>query len=104
MADRLLSVTQDAEALARLRECAERVITQLGGPQVGDDFCLPDTLYEIEARFIIEALERAQGKITRAAKLLGITHQSLSSIHKGRHRQLLEKRTPIKERPKNSLK
>jgi tetratricopeptide (TPR) repeat protein len=104
MADRLLSVTQDAEALARLRACAERVAIQLGGPQIGNNFCLPDVLYEIEAQFIVEALERAQGKITRAAKLLGISHQSLNSILKGRHRQLIEKRTPIKERPKNILK
>jgi tetratricopeptide (TPR) repeat protein len=103
LADRLLSVTQDAEALARLRECAERVAIQLGGPQVGNDFCLPDALYEIEAQFIVEALERAQGKITRAAKLLGITHQSFNSILNNRHNQLLPKRTPVKERRKSIL-
>jgi tetratricopeptide (TPR) repeat protein len=104
MADRLLSVTQDAEALARLRACAERVAIQLGGPQIGKDFCLPDAVYEIEEQFIIEALERTNGKITRAAKLLGISHQSFSSILNNRHNQLLEKRTPAKERRKNTIK
>jgi tetratricopeptide (TPR) repeat protein len=104
MADRLLSATQDTEAIERLRACAERVIIQLGGPQIGNGFCLPDALYEIEAQYIAEALERANGKITRAAKLLGISHQSFNSILKGRHKQLLEKRTPIRERPKNILK
>jgi tetratricopeptide (TPR) repeat protein len=103
LADELLSNTQDAEAIARLRECAERTIIQLGGPQVGNDFCLPDAVYEIEAQYIVEALERANGKITKAAKLLGITHQSLNNILNHRHSQLLPKRTPIKERRKSLL-
>lgn len=94
LADRLLSATQDGEALERLRACAERVIIQLGGPQIDNDFCLPDALHEMEAQLIMEALERANGKITRAARLLGITHQSLGSILNNRHRQLLPKRNP----------
>jgi tetratricopeptide (TPR) repeat protein len=104
LADRLLSKTQDDEALARLRKCAASAITQLGGPEIGSDFSLPDVVLQLEAQFIIEALERTKGKITRAAKLLGISHQSLQGILNNRHKQLLEKRTPAKERRKSKVK
>jgi tetratricopeptide (TPR) repeat protein len=104
LADRLLSDSQDAEALDRLRKCAAFAITQFGGLEIGNDFSLPDALYQLEAQFIIEALERANGKITKTAKLLGITHQSFNNILNHPHRQLLPKRTPIKERRKSILK
>jgi transcriptional regulator with GAF, ATPase, and Fis domain len=80
------------------------VIIQLGGPQIGNGFRLRDALHEIEAQYIIEALERAEGKITHAAKLLGVTHQNLQGILNNRHKQLLSKRTEIKERRKSRFK
>lgn len=104
LADTLLAKTQDTESIERLRKCAEFAISRLGGPEIGKDFSLPGAMRQLEAQFIIEALERTHGQITKAAKLLGVTHQSLNSALKGRHSQLLPKRTPIKERRKSTLK
>jgi tetratricopeptide (TPR) repeat protein len=103
LADRLLSDTQDTEALDRLRKCAAFALTQFGGPEIGSNFSLPDAIYQLEAQFIIEALERANGKITKAATLLGITHQSLQSILNHRHKKLIPKRTSVKERRKGII-
>jgi transcriptional regulator with GAF, ATPase, and Fis domain len=104
LADAFLAQTQDTEALDRLRKCAAFTMTRLSGPEIGKDFSLPDAVHQLEAQFIIEALERSQGQITKAAKLLGITPQSLNSVLKGRHNLLLPRRTPIRERRRSLLK
>lgn len=51
-----------------------------------------------EGGLIQMALKAAQGHITHAAHLLGITHQRLSSALQGRHKALLTVRTPVKRR------
>jgi tetratricopeptide (TPR) repeat protein len=94
-ADRLLAKTEDAEDLARLRACARIVMRRLFGPQVGDqNFFLHDAVKAYEGRLIEQALKEERGLVTRAAKRLGLTHQSLASILNGRHKRLLPKRTP----------
>jgi len=42
--------------------------------------------------------------VTAAARLLGITHQTLNSILHHRHKQLTGKRKPVKERLKSIIK
>src|SRR2546423_7826760 len=98
-ADELLNGTQDAEDIARLRACARIVIEKLSGVKLSDrNFYLPDVVLAYEAKFIREALEAEQGSITRAAKRLGVPHQSLINILKTRHKDLLGLRTPAKTR------
>ncbi|OLE51288.1 MAG: hypothetical protein AUG51_23995 [Acidobacteria bacterium 13_1_20CM_3_53_8] len=98
-ADKWLSDTQDAEHLARLRFCARIVTQKLFGKQFGDPlFSLQDVVAKYEARFIEEALQESKGKVTQAAKLLGITHQSLASKLRSRHKHLLKKRRPVHKR------
>jgi CheY-like chemotaxis protein len=98
-ADELLQGTQDAEDITRLRACARIVIERLSGVKLSDkDFYLPDVVRAYEAKFIREALEAEQGSVVRAAKQLGIRHQSLINILKSRHKDLLELRTPAKPR------
>jgi DNA-binding protein Fis len=98
-AHELLQDTQDAEALARLRECALIVVRRISGLTLKDrNFSLPNTLHDIEARFIEKALKEAKGSVTRAARLLGMPRQSLVNLLKNQHRQLLSKRTPAKQR------
>lgn len=95
-ADKLLKETQDAEVLARLRACAHVVIERLSGSKLSDkDFYLPDVVRAYEAKFIEQALELERGSVSRAAKRLGIKHQSLSHIISNRHKPLLKKRTPL---------
>lgn len=98
-ADELLQGTQDAEDVARLRACARTVIEKLSGVNLGDkDFHLPDVVLAYEAKFIREALEDEQGSVARAARRLGVRHQSLINIIKTRHKDLLSLRTPAKPR------
>ena len=98
-ADELLKDTQDAEDLARLRACARVMGQKLIGTRLSDaGFALPDAVLAYEERFIREALEAEQGSISRAAKRLGIRHQSLIHTLKTRHKDLLDLRTPAKAR------
>jgi tetratricopeptide (TPR) repeat protein len=53
-----------------------------------------------EGDLIREALITSKGKITRAAKLLGVTHQRLIYIVENRHKDLIPVRTPAQRRPK----
>lgn len=97
-AGRWLSVTQDAEDIARLRASARMVIRKLFGPELDAYFTLPETVLKYEARFIEQALKEERGILTRAARRLGITHQRLGAILKTRHKNLLSKRTPEMKR------
>lgn len=54
-----------------------------------------------EGELIQQALEASSGSVTRAARLLGITHQGLAFILNGRHKTLLTVRTPVRHRRKS---
>lgn len=104
-ADELLKGTQDAEDVARLRACAHAVIKRLAGMQLHDrNFTLYGAVHELEAKLIEQALEEAEGSITRAAKLLGLKHQSFSHMLHTRHKGLREKRTPPEKRRRSIIK
>lgn len=49
---------------------------------------LPAEVLLYEARLIRQALEMANGSVVRAARLLGVKHQTLSFILQGRHKSL----------------
>lgn len=73
--------------------------------QFGDrNFTLPGAVHEFEAKLIGRALEGSDGSVTRAAKLLGLTHQTLNSILHTRHKQLSAKRKPVRKRLKSIIK
>ena len=104
-ADRLLKDTQDAEDIARLRDCARVVMRRLTTVQFGDkNFTLPGAVHEFEAKLIERALEEAGGSLVAAARLLGLTHQTLGSILNTRHQQLAVKRKPPQKRLKSIIK
>ena len=104
-ADRLLKETQDAEDIARLRACARVVMRRLSGMRLNDkNFTLNGAVNELEAKFIEQALEKAGGSITGAARLLGIAHQTLTTMLETRHKRLLKKRTPAKKRRRSIIK
>jgi transposase-like protein len=68
------------------------------------DFTLPGAVHELEARLIARALEEPGGSVTKAARLLGLTHQTLGSILHTRHKQLTGKRKPPQKRLKSIIK
>ena len=85
----------------RLRACAGIVARRFSVSHaiLGDEnFSLPDVVLAYEGRLIEQALELEGGKLSRAAKRLGITRQRLTHIRKTRHRSLWHKRTPVSQR------
>lgn len=74
-AGRLLRKTQDAEDATRLLTCARIVMRRLTTVQFGDkNFTLPGAVHEFEAKLVERALEETGGSVTKAARLLGLTH------------------------------
>jgi tetratricopeptide (TPR) repeat protein len=104
-ADRLLKDTQEAEDVARLRACARVVMKRLAVVQFEDkNFTLPGAVHQFEAKLIERALDEAGGSITKAARLLGMSHQTLGSILDKRHKKLSRKRKPARTRLKSIIK
>jgi len=104
-AERLLKGMQDAEDKERLLACARVVMRRLTEPPLTDkNFSFYGAVHEFEARIIGQALDAAGGNITRAGRLLGLSHQTLISILNVRHRALLSKRKPAQKRFKSIIK
>ncbi len=104
-ADALLKSTQDVEDVARLRACARIVMRRLSGVRLRDkNFTLQGAVRDFEARFIEQALEDAEGSVTRAAEMLGMKYQTLANLLKQRHKRLQKKRTPAKKRKQSIIK
>jgi hypothetical protein len=104
-ADGLLKDTQDAEDVARLRACARVVMRRLTTVQFRDkNFTLPGAVHQFEAKLIERALDEAGGSLTKAARLLGVSHQTLHSILDKRHKPLAGKRKPQQRRLKSIIK
>ena len=65
---------------------------------------LEELVLNYEGDLIRQALETSRGSVTRAARLLGITHQGLAFILNGRHKSLLSIRTPVKRRRRSIIR
>jgi hypothetical protein len=67
-------------------------------------FSLDAEVLRYEGNLIRKALEESGGSVTRAARLLGVTHQGLAFILNGRHSDLLSIRTPVKRRRRSIIR
>jgi tetratricopeptide (TPR) repeat protein len=115
-AEELLSNSQNVSIKARLGECARRVLsiaistTNEATPAAADTvaltpgFSLDTEVLRYEGNLIRRALEESGGSVTRAARLLGVTHQGLAFILNGRHSNLLSVRTPVKRRRRSIIR
>jgi tetratricopeptide (TPR) repeat protein len=65
---------------------------------------LEEAVLRYEGELIKRALEASGGSVTRAARILGITHQGLAFILNGRHSSLLSVRTPIRRRRRSIIR
>ena len=103
-ADRLIGETAPREILARMRGCLRAPGANAGmvEPWAGCDLEHEVLIYE--GKLIKLALETARGSVTRAARLLGITHQGLAFILQGRHKSLLASRTPARPRRRSLMR
>jgi len=115
-AETLLSKSQNISIRTRLGECARRVLTtalataEEATPTTTDavgmtpGFSLDTEVLRYEGNLIRRALEESGGSVTRAARLLGVTHQGLAFILNGRHSDLLSIRTPVKRRRRSIIR
>jgi tetratricopeptide (TPR) repeat protein len=133
VADTLLAQTHDAAVDQRLAQCARLIlkaerertpsanhaalaqtaahsepIAHANGKEAGagtfTGCALDAEVLNYEGQLIKRALEAANGSVTRAARMLGITHQGLAFILNGRHKTLLNVRTPVKRRRRSILR
>lgn len=65
---------------------------------------LEDEVLRYEASLIKLSLETAKGSVTRAARLLGVSHQRLCSMLQGRHKDLLPAKKPAQQRRRSIIK
>jgi tetratricopeptide (TPR) repeat protein len=61
---------------------------------------LEKEVLKFERSLISQALAKVNGKVTHAAKLLGVGYQRLAYLIETRHPDLLKKRTPVRRRPR----
>ena len=64
-------------------------------------FDLQAMMLKYEGTLIKQALAQANGSVTHAASLLGVSYQALCYMVEKRHPSLLKERTPIRRRRKN---
>jgi tetratricopeptide (TPR) repeat protein len=103
-ADVLLRSTQDAEAVSRLLACARLIARRLGVLRMDKGFTLREALRQYEARFIRRALRESGGRLTAAAKRLGINYQKLQYLLETRHKDLAPERMPAEKRLRSIVK
>lgn len=107
-AESLLMHSQNRGLKVRLGDCARLVLSsdsaRIQGFTIGNGFSLDAEVLRYEGNLIRQALEAAGGSVTRAARLLGVTHQGLAFILNGRHSDLLSIRTPVKRRRKSIIR
>jgi len=118
-ADRTLGEAAPREIVERLRTCARQSLTigqsstegtswqkssQPGMVEPWPGCSLEEEVRKYEGELIKRALETARGSVTRAARLLGITHQGLAFILQGRHKSLLSSRTPARARRRSVMR
>jgi tetratricopeptide (TPR) repeat protein len=113
-AESLLSNSQNRGLQTRLGECARRTLSAslvqtINGESAQDnsiqaDFSLDAEVLRYEGSLIRQALEQSKGSVTKAARLLGVTHQGLAFILNGRHNDLLSIRTPVKRRRRSIIR
>jgi tetratricopeptide (TPR) repeat protein len=113
-AETLLSNSQNLNIKTRLGDCARRILsmslaadeepTEMRAMSLAPGFSLDAEVLRYEGNLIRRALEESGGSVTRAARLLGVTHQGLAFILNGRHNDLLSIRTPVKRRRRSIIR
>ena len=94
---------------ARAEECARYDVhsqpaTRSGLPGFSIEVSLEEHVLRYEADLISRALAASDGSVTRAARMLGVTHQGLAFILNGRHKDLLSARSPVKRRRRSIIR
>jgi tetratricopeptide (TPR) repeat protein len=73
-------------------------------PDLSVNASLEEQVLRYEGELIKRALQASDGSVTRAARLLGVTHQGLAFILNGRQKNLLSSRKPAKPRRRSIIR
>lgn len=114
-AESALTNSQHPAVRIRLGKCARSVLSaeiqdSTQGFQISslDAVAIESSLEEKVLRYEGELIKRAllvsDGSVTRAARLLGVTHQGLAFILNGRQKNLLPSRKPAKRRRRSIIR
>jgi tetratricopeptide (TPR) repeat protein len=102
-----LSTAQNQEVKIRLGDAAAKVAASVPGELSSEEateilLTKPGALQErkltYERTLIKQALAQANGRVTHAASLLGMSYQGLCYIIESRHKDLLKERSPVRRR------
>lgn len=102
-----LSKSEEQEILLRLNEAAGKLASSVRGELSAEQATevilsrpgdLQQKILEYERQMIKRALAQANGRVTHAASLLGLSYQGLTYIIGSRHKDLLKERTPVRRR------
>jgi tetratricopeptide (TPR) repeat protein len=107
-----LADSQSLDTLRRLNEAARKIFLRLRAEMSPEDVRetdfdpqdLPQAILKYEGTLIRQALAKANGSVTKAAALLGISYQGLAYTIEARHKDLLRERTPIRRRSRKEIK
>lgn len=108
-----LSTTQSQEVKLRLGDAAGKVAASVPGELSSEEATeillikpgdLQQRVLDVERETIRRALAQANGRVTHAASLLGMSYQALCYIIEARHKDLLKERSPVRRRPRKELK
>jgi CheY-like chemotaxis protein len=103
----LLKGSHDPAAAKRLISCAATLLDVLGRSEAEDQessepawegFSFTQYVREAERTVIERALRDAGGAVTKAARLLGLSHQTLIYLINSRHKKLLDARSAVRKR------
>jgi tetratricopeptide (TPR) repeat protein len=109
-AESALKHSQRAAVRYRLGECARTLLTDephtstTATTESVASGTLEEQVLRYEAELISRALQASDGSVTRAARMLGITHQGLAFILNGRQKNLLSSRKPAKPRRRSIIR
>ncbi|MEP6912128.1 MAG: helix-turn-helix domain-containing protein [bacterium] len=102
-----LAGSQSQDVLLRLNDAAGKLATSLRGELSTEEATeilliqpcdLQDRILKYERTMIKQALAEANGRVTHAASLLGLSYQGLCYIIETRHKDLLKERSPVRRR------
>lgn len=102
-----LADPQSDDLLRRINKAARKLFVRLHGEFETEGAMqalrnsppdLHSQVLNYERTLIRHALARANGRVTRAASLLGVSYQGLAYIIGSRHQDLLKERTPVRPR------
>ena len=90
-ADELLKNSPKINTVSRLQKIARKHFEMSEKAESSfnwENFLLPEAVRVYEGEIILKALNETRGRVTRAAQLLGVSHQNLSGILHQRHKEL----------------